>query len=183
MAEIIRLAARRERPGASAPKGGSERGLELWGGYECTVNRVRDQWFDQTPRSGHETRISDLDLFADLGIRSLRYPALWERISPGDPGVADFRWTDERLARIRDLGMNPILTLCHHGSGPAWTSLIEDSFAPGLARHAAAVAQRYPWVRDYTPVERDPDHRAASARSTATGTRTPRTRACSGPPC
>ena len=25
-------------------------------------------------------------------------------------------------------------------------------FAPGLAAHALAVAQRYPWVRDYTPV-------------------------------
>jgi hypothetical protein len=24
-------------------------GIELWGGHECTVNRVRDQWFDQTP--------------------------------------------------------------------------------------------------------------------------------------
>ena len=49
--------------------------LELWGGYECTVNRVRDRWFDQTPRSGHETRIGDLALFADLGIRLLRYPS------------------------------------------------------------------------------------------------------------
>jgi dTDP-4-dehydrorhamnose reductase len=126
--------------------------MELWGGYECTVNRVGDQWFDQTPRSGHEERIEDLELFAELGMTSLRYPALWERISPGDPAERDFRWTDERLGEIRRLGMNPILTLCHHGSGPRHTSLIEDSFAPGLAAHAAAVARRYPWVRDWTPV-------------------------------
>ncbi|HYF22284.1 MAG TPA: family 1 glycosylhydrolase [Caulobacteraceae bacterium] len=126
--------------------------LELWGGVECTVNRVGDQWFDQTPRTGHEHRIGDLDLFAELGVASLRYPALWERISPGKPEDRDFRWTDERLARIRELGMNPILTLCHHGSGPAWTSLIDDGFAPGLAVHAAAVARRYPWVEDWTPV-------------------------------
>ncbi len=53
--------------------------LELWGGYECTVNRVGDEWFDQTPRSGHEDRIEDLQLFAGPGMRSLRYPALWER--------------------------------------------------------------------------------------------------------
>ncbi|RAK56728.1 family 1 glycosylhydrolase [Phenylobacterium deserti] len=128
------------------------RRLELWGGYECTVNRVRDAWFDQTPRSGHEHRISDLQLFADLGMTALRYPALWERISPQDPGTFDFRWTDERLPRVRELGMEPILTLCHHGSGPHYTSLIQDSFAPGLARHARAVAERYPWVRDWTPV-------------------------------
>ncbi|HEX9931507.1 MAG TPA: dTDP-4-dehydrorhamnose reductase [Allosphingosinicella sp.] len=126
--------------------------LELWGGYECTVNRVGDAWFDQTPRSGHEDRIGDLALFAGLGIRSLRYPALWERISPDAPEMRDFRWTDERLEEIRRLGMNPILTLCHHGSGPHYTSLIDDSFAPGLAAHAAAVAARYPWVRDWTPV-------------------------------
>jgi dTDP-4-dehydrorhamnose reductase len=126
--------------------------LELWGGYECTVNRVRDSWFDQTPRSGHEDRIDDLTLFAGLGMRSLRYPALWERISPYSPDVRDFEWTDERLAEIRRLGINAILTLCHHGSGPAYTALCEPSFAPGLATHAAAVAARYPWVGDWTPV-------------------------------
>ena len=129
-----------------------EAGLELWGGHECTVNRVGDSWFDQTVRSGHEDRIEDLALFADLGIRKLRYPALWERISPGDPEVRDFRWTDERLAELQRLGMDPILTLCHHGSGPAHTSLLDSGFAPGLAAHAAAVAERYPWVRHYTPV-------------------------------
>jgi dTDP-4-dehydrorhamnose reductase len=126
--------------------------LELWGGYECTVNRVGDQWFDQTLRSGHEHRLSDLQLFADLGLRSLRYPVLWERVSPNHLDEHDFAWSDERLPEIGRLGMNPIVTLCHHGSGPRYTSLVDPNFAPGLARHAAAVARRYPWVRDYTPV-------------------------------
>jgi dTDP-4-dehydrorhamnose reductase len=113
---------------------------------------VGDEWFDQTPRTGHEDRIEDLQLFANLGIRSLRYPALWERISPDHPEVRDFSWTDQRLNELHRLGINPILTLCHHGSGPHYTSLVDDSFAPGLARHAAATAARYPWVRDWTPV-------------------------------
>ena len=126
--------------------------LELWGGYECTINRVGDTWFDQTPRTGHDDRIEDLALFADLGIRSLRYPVLWEGVSPQDPEVRDFTWYDQRMAEIRRLGMNPIVTLCHHGSGPHYTSLVEDSFAPGLATHAAATAARYPWIRDWTPV-------------------------------
>jgi dTDP-4-dehydrorhamnose reductase len=126
--------------------------LELWGGFECTVNRVGDQWFDQSIKSGHQERIEDLALLADLGMKSVRYPALWERISPDEPEARDFRWTDERLGELRRLGINPILTLCHHGSGPHYTSLIEDSFAPGLAAHAKAVAERYPWVRDWTPV-------------------------------
>jgi dTDP-4-dehydrorhamnose reductase len=133
------------------PLGSPDR-LELWGGLECTVNRVGDAWFDQTARSGHQERIGDLALFAGLGIRKLRYPALWERISPDDPEQRDFSWTDERLPEIKRLGMEPILTLCHHGSGPRHTSLVDDNFAEGLARHAAAVAERYPWVEDYTPV-------------------------------
>ena len=126
--------------------------LQLWGGYECTVNRIGDNWNDQTVLSGHQDRIEDLQLFADLGMTSLRYPALWERISPGHPSERDFRWTDERFAELRRLGINPIVTLCHHGSGPHYTSLIEPSFAPGLAAHASAVAERYPWIRDWTPV-------------------------------
>jgi dTDP-4-dehydrorhamnose reductase len=126
--------------------------LQLWGGYECTVNRVGNEWYDQTQRSGHHDRIEDLHLLSDLGMRSVRYPALWERISPDDPERRDFRWTDERLGELKRLGINPILTLCHHGSGPHYTSLVAENFAEGLGRHAAAVAERYPWVRDWTPV-------------------------------
>ena len=84
--------------------------LALWGGYECTVNRVGDQWFDQTLRSGHQDRAEDLDLFAGLGIRALRYPALWERISPDRPEERDWRWTDERLAEEKvALRWGPVL--------------------------------------------------------------------------
>ena len=60
--------------------------LELWGGPECTVNRVGDTYFDQLKRTGHADRLADLDLFADLGFRALRYPVLWERTAP--EGVA-----------------------------------------------------------------------------------------------
>lgn len=126
--------------------------LELWGGHECTVNRVGDRWFDQTIRTGHERRPEDLDRFAELGVKALRYPVLWERISPQGPAERDWRWSDARLNRIRDLGMRPIAGLTHHGSGPRYNSIIGDDFAPGLARHAAAVAQRYPWIDAYTPV-------------------------------
>jgi dTDP-4-dehydrorhamnose reductase len=30
--------------------------------------------------------------------------------------------------------------------------MLADSFAPGLARHARAVAERYPWIEEWTPV-------------------------------
>lgn len=126
--------------------------FELWGGHECTVNRVGDRYFDQSVRSGHDGRPGDLELFADLGVKALRYPVLWEKISPERPEERDWRLADARLPRIRDLGMRPIAGLCHHGSGPRYTSLVDDGFAPGLAAHARAVAERFPWIDDWTPV-------------------------------
>ena len=48
-------------------------GLELWGGVECTFNRVRDQYFNQLESNGHALRLDDLDRFASLGIKRIRY--------------------------------------------------------------------------------------------------------------
>lgn len=126
--------------------------LELWGGIESTFNRVGDITFDQLERGGHATRIDDLELIAALGLRTLRYPILWERTAPDDPARADWRWADERLHRLRDLDIHPIVGLVHHGSGPPHTDLCDPGFADGLAEYAGAVAARYPWIMDYTPV-------------------------------
>jgi dTDP-4-dehydrorhamnose reductase len=126
--------------------------LELWGGCECTVNRVGDRYFDQTIRTGRETRPGDLQRFAALGMKAFRLPVLWERVSPDHADEYDFAWSDRQLDELRDVGMRPIVGLIHHGSGPRYTSLIDDSFAPGLAAHARAMAERYPWVDAWTPV-------------------------------
>lgn len=126
--------------------------LELWGGVECTINRIGDTYFDQLDRNGHLKRIEDLDMFAALGIRTIRYPVQWERVAPRGLENADWSWTDERLGRLCELGIRPIVGLVHHGSGPRHTSLIDPSFAEGLATFARAVAERYPWVESYTPV-------------------------------
>ncbi|HKR89038.1 MAG TPA: family 1 glycosylhydrolase [Phenylobacterium sp.] len=128
------------------------RALELWGGHEQTVNRVGGTFHDQTVRSGHEHRIEDLERFAALGIKALRYPVLWERVAPEAPDRLAWQWTDLRLARIRTLGMRPIAGLLHHGSGPRYVSLIDPDFPELFAGYARAVAERYPWVDDWTPV-------------------------------
>src|SRR5712671_5261254 len=53
--------------------------LELWGGVECTINRVGDAYYDQLASSGHRERVrEDLDLFAGLGLRTLRTAVHWE---------------------------------------------------------------------------------------------------------
>lgn len=126
--------------------------LALWGGIECTVNRVGDRSFDQLCQGGHDRRLDDIDAIADLGVTALRYPVLWERTAPIHPEESDWSWSDLRLERLRARGLEPIIGLVHHGSGPHYTNLLDPGFAPGLARHAAAVARRYPWVDLYTPI-------------------------------
>ena len=125
---------------------------DLWGGIECTVNRVHDRYYDQIQRSGHAARADDLDRFAELGIRTLRYPVLWERTAPNGLPAADWVWPDERMGRLQDLGINPIVGLVHHGSGPSSTNLLDPAFPLLLAEYAGAVSRRYPWVSHYTPV-------------------------------
>ena len=126
--------------------------LELWGGPECTVNRVGGALRDQLRESGHDDRVEDLDLFARLGITAIRYPILWERVAPDRPDKHDWAWSDARLLRLRQLNIRPIAGLVHHGSGPLYTDLLADSFAPGLAAFARAAAERYPWIEAWTPV-------------------------------
>ena len=126
---------------------------EVWAGVECTINRVKGEYHDQLARSGHDHRIDDLDRIADLGVRTLRYPVLWERHAVGDPGgPIDWIWADSRLGRLRSLGVRPIVGLVHHGSGPPRTSLTDPDFATGLAEFAGSVARRFPWIDAYTPV-------------------------------
>ncbi|MDG2571148.1 hypothetical protein P7L87_26700, partial [Vibrio parahaemolyticus] len=128
------------------------RPLELWGGLECTVARIGDDYRDQNLETGHHDRIADLDRIAELGIRTLRYPVLWERISPESPDRMDFSWHDERLTHLRKLDIRAIAGLCHHGSGPHYTHMLDPAWPELLARHAASVARRYPHLELYTPV-------------------------------
>jgi len=56
--------------------------LALWGGLECTVARIGDEYRNQIRETGHDGRPGDLDQIAALGLRTLRYPVLLETISP-----------------------------------------------------------------------------------------------------
>jgi dTDP-4-dehydrorhamnose reductase len=126
--------------------------LELWGGVECTVNRVRDLYMDQLDRTGHTRRLSDFEQFQSLGISALRQCVPWERIAPQGIQFADWQWSDAALNSLKRLSIRPIIGLMHHGSGPRSTGLLDPEFPEQLAAYARAVAQRYPWVEDYTPI-------------------------------
>lgn len=125
---------------------------EIWAGVECTVNRVGDKFSDQLVRTGHSRRLEDLELLADLNVRKVRYPVLWERTAPQSLEKLEWCWSDERLRTLQDLSLEPIVGLVHHGSGPAYTDLLDPEFPEKLEAYAGKVAARYPWVTDYTPI-------------------------------
>jgi dTDP-4-dehydrorhamnose reductase len=126
--------------------------LQLWGGAECTIVRLGDSWRDQSEETGHAGRRSDFEAMADLGMKRIRFPILWERVAPDRPDRLDFAWTDDRLGLLRELGIEVIAGLLHHGSGPRYTDLLDPDFAAKLADYAGRVAERYPWIDMWTPV-------------------------------
>ena len=126
--------------------------IELWGGIEGTVNRVNDVFHSQLERNGHDLRVGDIERCISLGIRALRYPLLWERVAPAALSVANWRRSDKSLSLLQRSGVKVIAGLLHHGSGPAYTSLIDPEFPAKFACYASMVARRYPWIACYTPI-------------------------------
>lgn len=131
---------------------GESRRLELWGGAECTIVRVGDGWRDQSIETGHRFRREDIDRIAELGIKRVRFPIIWESVAPDSLDAFDFEWTDDRLAMLRERGVEVIGGLLHHGSGPHYTNLLDPDFPKKFAAYAARVAERYPWIEWWTPV-------------------------------
>ncbi|MBB2201842.1 family 1 glycosylhydrolase [Gluconacetobacter tumulisoli] len=127
--------------------------LALWGGLECSVVRIGNGWRDQVEETGHQLRgEQDLEYIAALGIRTVRYPVLWERVDTRHPGACGWAWHDRQLNALQYHGVDAAVGLLHHGSGPCWTSLVDPLFPEGLALHARQVAERYPFLTLWTPV-------------------------------
>jgi dTDP-4-dehydrorhamnose reductase len=125
---------------------------ELWGGIECTINRVGKNFRDQLECTGHYIRSGDIQEFARLGISKLRYPVLWEYHQPSVDCNIDWSWAEQQLNLIRENNICPIAGLIHHGSGPVYTNLSDKKFPELLAAYARAVAEKFPWIEYYTPV-------------------------------
>ena len=69
------------------------------------------------------------------------------------PGQYDWSYCDDALARMAELGIEPILDLCHFGM-PDWlgNSFQNPEFAGRFAEYAGRLARRYPQVRFFTPI-------------------------------
>jgi beta-glucosidase/6-phospho-beta-glucosidase/beta-galactosidase len=123
-------------------------------GIECSYptidhGKVRR---DQLEECGHYDRWQDdLRLVQQLGLRVLRYGLPSYRMHLG-PDRYDWSFADEVMAGMRRLGIIPILDLLHFGL-PDWLGNFQNPELPlHFADFAGAVADRYPWVRYYTPV-------------------------------
>jgi beta-glucosidase/6-phospho-beta-glucosidase/beta-galactosidase len=107
---------------------------------------------DQLRDTGHyEMWRTDLKLVRELGLRYLRYGPPIYKIFLG-PGKYDWRELDPIMSEMRRLGIVPVIDLVHFGL-PDWLKDFQNPEWPDrFAEYAHAFADRYPWVRYYTPV-------------------------------
>ncbi len=125
--------------------------MEYLTGFESTY--MPDQDTDVLETTRHlELFQHDLQVVADGGIRALRYPVPWHRIER-EPGAYDWSWMDAVMQAMQRLGLDPIVDPIHHTSFPAWLEkgFLDDRFVDTYAAFVLAFAERYPWVRRYTP--------------------------------
>ncbi|HVK96725.1 MAG TPA: family 1 glycosylhydrolase, partial [Flavisolibacter sp.] len=66
--------------------------------------------------------------------------------------VIDWNWTEKQLSLLKDKNIDVIAGLVHHGSGPAFTNLLDDNFPYLLSNYARKVAEKFPWIEYYTPI-------------------------------
>lgn len=93
----------------------------------------------------------DFSLVRGLGLEYLRWGPPYYKLHLS-PGKYDWSFCDEAMAEMRRLGIHPVADLCHFGV-PDWLENFQNpDFPRYFAEYAQAFAQRYPWVRFYTPV-------------------------------
>lgn len=93
----------------------------------------------------------DFKLVKELGIEFLRYGPPYYKCHLG-PMRYDWSWANKTFPALRKLGIHPITDLCHFGV-PDWVGSFQNPEWPELfADYARAFAERFPWVRFYTPV-------------------------------
>lgn len=125
-------------------------------GIECsyptiqTANGTKRR--DQMEECGHYQRWrEDLHLTHGLGIRFLRYGPPYYMVHTSADSF-DWSFTDEVLPVMREMGIVPIIDLCHFGV-PDWMGDFQNpDFYIHFRHFARSFAERYPWIRFYTPV-------------------------------
>jgi beta-glucosidase/6-phospho-beta-glucosidase/beta-galactosidase len=93
----------------------------------------------------------DFALVEELGLSTLRYGPPYYKTHLG-PGKYDWSFADETFHVLKEMGITPIVDLCHFGV-PDWIGNFQNPEWPKyFAEYAKAFAKRYPWTRWFTPV-------------------------------
>lgn len=112
-----------------------------------TIKRV-----DEMEKTGHYLQWErDLDLVKQMGIEFLRYGPPYYKTHIA-PGKFDWSFTDITFNRLKELGITPLVDLCHFGV-PDWVGDFQNPEFPfHFAEYATAFATRFPELQFYTPV-------------------------------
>lgn len=107
---------------------------------------------DEMEKAGHYARWrEDFRLVKELGLEYLRYGAPYYKTHLS-PDKYDWSFADETFVELQRLNIVPIVDLCHFGV-PDWIGDFQNSDFPELfAEYARAFAERFAWVRFYTPI-------------------------------
>ena len=123
-------------------------------GIECSYPTIEHgRWRRDEMQSTRHYSLwqHDFELARETGITHIRYGPPLHLIFEG---IGRYNWDycDPQMAELRDHGPEPIVDLCHFGL-PSWLGDFQNGdIGAALAEYAAAFAERYPWVRFYTPV-------------------------------
>jgi beta-glucosidase/6-phospho-beta-glucosidase/beta-galactosidase len=146
-------------PAARSPKQVTARRREGSGfmfatGVECSYPTIEHgEWRrDEMDSTRHyQEWQEDFSLARRIGITHIRYGPPLHLIFDG-PGRYQWDYCDPQMEDLRDHGPEPIIDLCHFGV-PSWLGNLQNpEIGKALAEYASAFAERYPWVRFYTPV-------------------------------
>ena len=143
----IGLTRRDEHPATRRP------GFMIATGLECSYPTVQGgRRRDELEETGHYARwAEDFELCREIGARYIRYGLPYYKMHLG-PGQYDWSFADEVLPAVWDKGLIPIADLCHFGV-PDWVGGFQNTEWPQhFAEYCSAFADRYPWIKYYTPV-------------------------------
>jgi len=112
----------------------------------------KEKRIDGLETTGHYTHWKrDFELTKETGIEYLRYGPPYYSTHLG-PGKYDWEFSDLTFTALREMGITPIVDLCHFGV-PDWIGGFANPDFPRLfADYSRAFARRFPHIKYYTPI-------------------------------
>ena len=142
------------RPYETRKRKENKAGFMFATGIECsypTIDQGRWRRDEMDSTRHYDLWQEDFELAREIGITHIRYgPPL--HLTYEGPGRFDWNYIDPQMEELREFGPEPIVDLCHFGV-PEWLGNLQNpDIGKALEEYAGAFAERFPWVRFYTPV-------------------------------